>query len=959
MGMKKNKRSMRRQINKYMMLNTGVSNLLLIIIVILIVVAAVNSFGMAVSNIIASDIVGELENPMSLKKFGETEISDIDVGDPSFQRWLNAIGNRFYFNFSSGFIIHKQEEMMKVDLTEIGASDSLLKNDFQFVFVEIYIGNKKVFSTLDDEYAKQLEGKQGLLSGFYHASEATFRNLDGIEAGHVRVAFNPLIIISISLAMILILLIATFLSSLVSLLMSKIMAKSLTYPLNELQRKLHNVSEGDIESALRTEVEVKKPLREIEHLANSTNLIIEKMREYAETLEDHKVELTAQNEELEEKGAHLISVNEQLEFMNVQMKDILDNVGQGFLRFTSNLEIHSGYSQECRDILNPVISGRTFSSMVYPDDEDQAAFVDELLVNILEGNEDNAHLYMPLLPDEYLKDDKIIQIEYKLSKQRQREKSMIVILTDITEKRKLEAMMDKEQHILKMVVKALVNRSMFVEIADSFEAFLTEGKECNWHFTEDMHENKQYTLRQIHTFKGNFSQFDVVEISAALHDAESEIIKHMDDENGTEICFDVAKLEAAYKHDLEIITTYVGEDYMVREDYFLIEKNRILDIERKMQTVLSEQDCRVLLPEIRSLCHKPVKDLFKMYPEYSLKLAERLDKTIYSFEIEAEEILVDEVRFQPFVKSLVHVFRNAVDHGIESPDERVEAGKDMMGSIQCHVSRSKDSLIVSITDDGRGIDIEAVKEKAQQMGYNMPEADINELMLIFDDRFSTTEHATDLSGRGIGLSAVKREVDALLGHIDVKTAPNKGTQFIFTVPMQADEDPIGIFPQKLMAYIAETSVEYIEKHVESDPVSIQTELVKSNRIELKQLTALVNLKGIVNALVMVSVNQKLGDKLATTFLIESERHENIEQYVEDVLAEVTNTVLGNTLGRLDNSSDFLHIGIPAIITNQGAYVKNTNSEMMTFNLTYKEYEWSVHMIQSENTLVEEDSLWLE
>ncbi|MBF4692054.1 ATP-binding protein [Fusibacter ferrireducens] len=964
----KKKHSLRRKITTFMFLNSCISNLILSVLVILIIVTSVTSLGMGISNIIASDVVGELENPMSLGKFGNTSIESIDTNSEHFQKWLNAIGNKFYFNMSSGFVIHTEEELMDMEMIPNGGFENPNQEglaEFEFVFLEIDLNDTKVFSTLPKNMNIEDPVNNPLGSHFFYVSKKDFRNTSGENIGTVKVMFNPYILVGITFILICIFIFATLLSNIVSFFMSKIMAKSLTNPLHELQVKLNNLADGDIESAFNSEVIFKKPMVEIENLASATNMIIEKMKDYTEKLEDHRIELTAQNEELEEKGTHLILINNQLEAMNIQMKDILDNVGQGFLRFDENLIIHSGYSQECMGIFKNNISNQFFSKLIFPDDPEQADFVDELLLKILRGDPTETKLYLPLLPDEVQLNEHIIKIDYRLSKQMTHKKSMVVILTDITEKRKLEAQMDKEQHILKMVVKALVNRSMFVEVAENFEQFMTEGIENKWQFTQNQDENLQYIMRQLHTFKGNFSQFDVVQLSEALHTAENQLLGIIQNEGVCNFgdCLDANALITAYHHDVDIIKNYVGEDYMLQEDYFLIERSRIVEIEHKMQSLLSEQDCRILLPEIRSLCYKPIKELFKMYPEYTLKLAERLDKTIHNFEIESENILVDEIRFQDFIKSMVHVFRNAVDHGIELPDDRVDSGKDMMGTIKCAIKQRDESLEIVIEDDGKGIDLELIKEKLLSSGVDQDQIDaMSEPVLlskIFDDNFSTKKEVSLFSGRGVGLSAVKKEVEALEGTIQINSKFGIGTTFVFTLPLQEKTDVHTIMPMNLMEALASTSADYLRNQVEDHTITTFTEIMSSKKIELKQLTALVSLKGVINALIMISVNQPLARKLAQSFLIKIKEDEDIEPYIEDVLAEIANTVLGNTLGRLDDTSEFLHMGIPAIISNKGAYVKYTEAEILTSNLHYEQYEWSVHMIQLENNHIEEESLWQE
>lgn len=188
---------------------------------------------------------------------------------------------------------------------------------------------------------------------------------------------------------------------------------------------------------------------------------------------------------------------------------------------------------------------------------------------------------------------------------------------------------------------------------------------------------------------------------------------------------------------------------------------------------------------MRTIRYKSIKEMLNVYVDYTFKLAQSLDKNIYKFEIDGDHIKVDPDRISPFIKSLIHVFRNAVDHGIEIGDERLEAGKDILGKITCIVEKTDTSISITIKDDGKGIDIEEIKEKAINRGL-ISEDTVSNLTdeqlidLIFCDNFSTKNLINELSGRGYGLSAVKREMDNLHGTIQVETSLGKGTKFVFT-----------------------------------------------------------------------------------------------------------------------------------------------------------------------------------
>jgi len=136
----------------------------------------------------------------------------------------------------------------------------------------------------------------------------------------------------------------------------------------------------------------------------------------------------------------------------------------------------------------------------------------------------------------------------------------------------------------------------------------------------------------------------------------------------------------------------------------------------------------------------------------------------------------------------VHVFRNMIDHGIETPEERLAAGKREFGLIQCKIRQSGNELTLSVSDDGRGIDAAKVLRVAESKGLIAPGQGglmtAEEIYgLLFMDSLSTKDEVSALSGRGVGLSAVKAEVERLGGTIEVGSKPGRGSRFKFHLPL--------------------------------------------------------------------------------------------------------------------------------------------------------------------------------
>jgi two-component system chemotaxis sensor kinase CheA len=147
---------------------------------------------------------------------------------------------------------------------------------------------------------------------------------------------------------------------------------------------------------------------------------------------------------------------------------------------------------------------------------------------------------------------------------------------------------------------------------------------------------------------------------------------------------------------------------------------------------------------------------------------------------------VDKAVIDEIGEPLLHMIRNSVDHGIETPAERVAAGKTPTGTILLSAAQESSHVVITIMDDGAGIDPDEVRKKAKQRGLLKPEqvlADREAVQLIFSPGFSTCEEVTDVSGRGVGLDVVLKSIERLSGLVEVETVPGVGTKFTIQLPL--------------------------------------------------------------------------------------------------------------------------------------------------------------------------------
>jgi two-component system chemotaxis sensor kinase CheA len=191
-------------------------------------------------------------------------------------------------------------------------------------------------------------------------------------------------------------------------------------------------------------------------------------------------------------------------------------------------------------------------------------------------------------------------------------------------------------------------------------------------------------------------------------------------------------------------------------------------------------DLQDLVMKIRML---PLDTVFNRFPRMIRDVSVELNKEI-NFIIEGADTELDRTVIDEIGEPLIHLLRNAADHGIESAERRIAQGKSPVGTVKLVAYQEGTKALIKVIDDGAGINVERVKTKAEQKGINTEGMSDNDIRnLIFAQGFSTNEVVTDISGRGVGMDVVKTKIAALGGTVDLYSEEGKGSTFVIKLPL--------------------------------------------------------------------------------------------------------------------------------------------------------------------------------
>jgi two-component system chemotaxis sensor kinase CheA len=446
------------------------------------------------------------------------------------------------------------------------------------------------------------------------------------------------------------------------------------------------------------------------------------------------------------------------------MRLILDNVETGLV----TIDLDGRLSSECSRVVErwfgAPVAGEKLAAWLGRKDANYGEWLDLALEGVKDGMLP-PEVALGQLPKQLKEGERTYAVSYQLilGAQSAPEK-ILVILTDISERLRKEAAERYQAELLELFQHIMRDKAGFIE-------FLAEAEEIVRALKGGGRDNLEQLQRLVHTLKGNAAMFGMRRLSSLCHEMEN----HIAEENKAPPESEMAALQQAWQQTRADLGKLIGDQL-----HGSIEIDDA-DYQAIIKAVVDGVDPKLVVRLIESWRLEPAGKRLLRIEQQIRGLAERMGKSDVAVAIAPHDLRFNTDRFAPFWSAFIHVLRNAVDHGIEDRELRRTRGKPVQALIKVSTTVEQDRFVVTVEDDGPGVDWEALRVKAGQLGIALSAIEKTE-NLAFLPGVSSKASVTELSGRGIGMSAVREACEALGGRVEIQSRPGIGTRVSFRFP---------------------------------------------------------------------------------------------------------------------------------------------------------------------------------
>jgi two-component system chemotaxis sensor kinase CheA len=454
----------------------------------------------------------------------------------------------------------------------------------------------------------------------------------------------------------------------------------------------------------------------------------------------------------------------QLHASNVQMRRVLDNVRQGLLVVDSRGIMGDERSAVMDDWFGEPRADEAIWTYFERFDPEFGGWFRACFEGLFED----------VLPEEVALDQmprrmcaggRLLELTYQFIDEEEGRagRSLLMVITDITaqvEKERAEAGQRETLAVMERVLRDPQGVRTFLQEAE----LLVQG-------VAGEALDRSELLRSLHTLKGNCAMYGAASVATLCHGLEQQLSVE-------------GRLSSAERRALRetwgAFRDRIGSTGLMRDENGIIELLQE-EYHHFLDALAADTHKQVLLEMAASWHHEPVRLPLARAAEQAAALARRLEKGEIALEIEHNGLRLHRERWGELWQAMIHVIRNAVDHGIETPAERLCAGKRVPATLYLGARASQSRVTLTVSDDGRGVDWESVARRAAALG--LPANSRSDLIAaLFRGGLSTRAEVTEISGRGVGLSTINAACERLGGTVELESEQGRGTTFRFVIP---------------------------------------------------------------------------------------------------------------------------------------------------------------------------------
>ncbi|MBG09120.1 MAG: hypothetical protein CME68_10205 [Halobacteriovoraceae bacterium] len=492
-----------------------------------------------------------------------------------------------------------------------------------------------------------------------------------------------------------------------------------------------------------------------------------------DSVDDLEKRVEERTEEIYAQKKNIVSIMEDLEEKNQAHKLLINNLDQGLFSFNEDGVIIEGSTTITEKMFNIELDDKKIWEVLRSNIEEKDYLI-KWIKNCFKG-------FIPFkdlvgLAPKYFEgvSNQLIKLDFKpIYKSKNDLKHIICVATDVSKEADLRSKLKKDEEKSNVVLNCIERPFDFLEIIDDIQEVV------EFYQAQSFLINEEEAFRKFHTLKAKTGYFGLTSFTDRIHKIEHYIEKKEEPgfvDEVDEFDKDVYHFMRKNRPLIEVANKISSGSNSLLDPAEVID---FLNMKSLPQETISTFKKRFVLKNFG----QKIESVLPYLNGFSKELGKKVD-----ISLGVDEIYVHYEKYKNFIDSLMHLFKNSIDHGIEFPEERISLKKKEIASVDIKVEKNGSCIEIIISDDGKGINVNKIKEVSVKNGH-FSEEEINKFTeselfsLIFQQGITSKESESQHSGRGVGMAALKTEVDKLNGKILVSSEIGIGTSFKISIPI--------------------------------------------------------------------------------------------------------------------------------------------------------------------------------